>query len=79
MLKSETIILLFRLQFSKHLLDIYNALMKINKIWSLPSKSLQSSGNMFTSNKYEAERVRVFIREIYIASLKGGTNTEWLF
>lgn len=78
-LKSEIIILLFRMQCSKHLLDSYNALMKINDIWSLLLKSLHSSGNVFTNNKYKAESVRVFIGDINTVSLKRGTNTEWLF
>lgn len=36
------------------LLDTYNAYMKIDNI-SMPSKSLQSSGDIFTNNKRQKE------------------------
>lgn len=40
----------------QHLLDTCNAYMKTDNIlWSLASKSLQSSGNMFTNNKRQKD------------------------
>ena len=50
--------------------------MKADKIWFLPSKSLQSSGNMFINNKYKAERVRVFLRDTH--SVLKGRDKPWM-
>lgn len=50
--------------------------MKTANMWSLPSKSLQSSGNIFTKDKHKTERFRIFPRGIYTVSLKGEMNTE---
>ena len=36
---------------TQHLLDTYNASLKTDNLWFLPSKSLQSSGNIFINNK----------------------------